>query len=69
MRWCDTKIWFKNDGSIKLLIYANSVVAGKITIGDHAVIGACSFVNTDVPANAVYAGVPAKMISRGVEDR
>lgn len=44
-------------------VYANSVIAGKIIIGDNAVIGACSFVNTDVPANSVFAGVPAKRIN------
>lgn len=43
-------------------IYANTVIAGKIIIGDNAVIGASSFVNTDVPANAVFAGVSAKNI-------
>lgn len=41
-------------------IYANTVIIGEIQISDNAVIGACSFVNKDVPANSVYAGVPAK---------
>ena len=43
-------------------IYANSVVVGNITIGENAVIGACSFVNKDVPRNTIWAGVPAKQI-------
>ena len=45
-------------------IYSNSVVIGKIKIGDNAVIGACSFVNKDVEANTVVAGNPAKVIRR-----
>lgn len=43
-------------------IYANSVVVGNITIGDNSIIGACSFVNKDVPENTIWAGVPAKQI-------
>lgn len=37
-------------------ICTNSVVLGGITIGDHAVIGASSFVNRDVPSRAVVGG-------------
>jgi serine O-acetyltransferase len=44
-------------------IGANVVVAGKITIGDNVLIGACSLVNTDVEANYVMLGVPAVKIS------
>ncbi|WP_082227255.1 acyltransferase [Demequina rhizosphaerae] len=33
-----------------------------VTIGDNAVVGAGSVVTKDVPANAVVAGVPAKVI-------
>jgi serine O-acetyltransferase len=44
-------------------IAANSVVAGKIVIGDNALIGACSFVNVDVKENSVLIGVPATVIS------
>ena len=45
-------------------IYANTTVCGGVHIGDGAVIGANSFVNTDIPPNTVYAGVPAKRIKR-----
>lgn len=44
-------------------IGANSVVAGKITVEDNVVIGACSFVNTNVSSNSVCLGVPAIKIS------
>ena len=44
-------------------IGVNSVVAGKITIGDHVLIGACTLVTNDVDENAVVLGVPAVKIS------
>jgi acetyltransferase-like isoleucine patch superfamily enzyme len=40
---------------------AVSVVPG-VTIGDGAIVGAGAVVTTDVPANAIVAGVPAKLI-------
>jgi serine O-acetyltransferase len=43
-------------------IYPNSVVIGGITIGKGAVIGAGSVVRDDVPAGAVVAGNPARLI-------
>ena len=43
-------------------IGANSTVTAGVTIGDNAVIAAGSVVNKDVPANAVYGGVPARFI-------
>lgn len=45
-------------------IGVNSVVAGKITIGDNVLIGACSLVNSDVEDDAVVLGVPAKIVSK-----
>jgi galactoside O-acetyltransferase len=33
-----------------------------VTIGGNAVIGACSFVTHDIPANPIAAGVPARVI-------
>lgn len=38
-----------------------TVVPG-ITIGDGAIVGAGAVVTKDVPANAIVAGVPAKLI-------
>jgi serine O-acetyltransferase len=44
-------------------IAPNSVVAGKIIIGDDVLIGACSLVNKDVEAGSVMLGSPAVKIS------
>lgn len=44
-------------------IGTNSVVAGRIKIGNNVLIGACSLVNSDVEENSVMLGVPAIKIS------
>jgi acetyltransferase-like isoleucine patch superfamily enzyme len=49
-------------------IGANSVVMPGVTVGVNAVIGAMSFVNQDIPDNAVAYGVPVKIVKKGVED-
>ena len=38
-----------------------TVLAG-VTIGENAIVAACSVVTKDVPANAVVAGTPAKFV-------
>ena len=43
---------------------AHAVILGGITIGDQAVIGAGAVVLKDVPARAVVAGNPARIISQ-----
>jgi acetyltransferase-like isoleucine patch superfamily enzyme len=40
------------------------VIVKGVAIGDHAVIGACSFVNRDIPSYTVAVGVPCKPIGR-----
>jgi serine O-acetyltransferase len=47
----------------RVYIGPNAVIAGKIKVGDHAVIGALTLVVKDVPENAVVSGVPAIVIS------
>jgi acetyltransferase-like isoleucine patch superfamily enzyme len=49
-------------------IGSQTIVARGVTIADHVVIGACSFVNQDIPAWTVAAGVPCRPIGR-VEQR
>lgn len=43
-------------------VAAGSIIRQGVVIGDGAVIGANSFVNTDVPPYAIVAGSPAKII-------
>ncbi|HMV46449.1 MAG TPA: DapH/DapD/GlmU-related protein [Blastocatellia bacterium] len=43
---------------------ANATVAGKIRVGNDAVIGANSLVTSDVPDGCTVLGVPAEIISR-----
>jgi acetyltransferase-like isoleucine patch superfamily enzyme len=43
-------------------IGARAVILPGVTVGDHAVIGAGAVVREDVPAWAIVAGVPAKVI-------
>lgn len=43
----------------------STILSGKkgISIGENAVIGACSFVNKSIPdGESVYAGIPAKKL-------
>ncbi len=46
---------------------ANAVILGPVRIGDRAVIGAGAVVVKDVPAGAVVAGNPARVVRAGVE--
>jgi serine acetyltransferase len=34
------------------------------SIGGHLAIGACSFINRDIPAYSIAAGVPARIIGK-----
>jgi acetyltransferase-like isoleucine patch superfamily enzyme len=41
---------------------ANVTVVPGVTIGDGVMVGAGAVVTKDVPANAIAAGVPARMV-------
>lgn len=48
----------------RVWIGAHAIVVGKITIGNDALIGPGSYVNFDVPPNAVVLGNPGKIVSQ-----
>jgi len=48
-----------------VLIGTNSTVLAGVEIGDNSVIGAMSLVNSDVPSNSFFAGVPARLLKKG----
>lgn len=43
---------------------SHSTVMPGVTIGENSIIGAHSFVTSDIPKNCVAAGVPAKVIKK-----
>jgi acetyltransferase-like isoleucine patch superfamily enzyme len=45
-------------------IGSGSTILSKVTVGENAVVGAGSVVTKDVPANAIVAGNPAKLLKR-----
>ena len=49
-------------------IGASATILGGVTIGEHAMVGAGSVVNHDVPPYTVVAGCPARVVRR-VQDR
>ena len=52
-------------GSVKIgdrtTIWTKSVIKEHVTIGNDAVVGACSFINTNVPDGATIFGIPGKI--------
>jgi acetyltransferase-like isoleucine patch superfamily enzyme len=44
----------------------NVTILKGVTIGDGAIIAACSVVTRDVPPNCLAAGVPAKVIKENI---
>lgn len=47
-----------------VMIGANVTILKGVTIGDRAIIGACSVVTKDVPSDCIAAGNPAKVLAR-----
>jgi acetyltransferase-like isoleucine patch superfamily enzyme len=43
-------------------IGAHSVIMPGVIIGENAIVGACSFVNKNIPDNAVAFGTPVKIV-------
>jgi len=48
-------------------LFANSVIDIGVTIGNGAVVAACSVVVDDVPDNTLVGGTPAKIISSSIK--
>lgn len=47
-----------------VIIYTNAVISPGVTIGDGAVIAACSVVTNDIPAYTLVGGCPARVIKK-----
>lgn len=45
-----------------VVIYADSVILGKVRVGKNAIVGAKTLVNIDVPPNSIAVGTPCKII-------
>jgi acetyltransferase-like isoleucine patch superfamily enzyme len=41
-----------------------TVIAKGLTISEHSIIGACSFINSDIPPRSIVAGVPGQIIGK-----
>jgi acetyltransferase-like isoleucine patch superfamily enzyme len=56
----------EKEGSVVLKrnckIGSHSVILPGVTVGENAVVGAMSLINSDIPPNCVAYGVPAKIV-------
>lgn len=58
--------WGKVTICDNVFIGAHSTILKGVTIGENAVVGACSVVAKDIPANEIWAGNPARLISKNL---
>jgi acetyltransferase-like isoleucine patch superfamily enzyme len=52
----------------EVLIGTNTLILPGVSIGDGATVGAYSLVNKDIPAGALAAGVPARIIRQSKDE-
>lgn len=45
-------------------IGSHSVIMPGVTVGENSIVGACSFVNKDVPPGVIAYGVPIRIVSK-----
>ena len=50
----------------RVLVGAGARILGPVSVGDGAIVGANAVVIADVPAKSIVAGVPGRIIKRGV---
>jgi acetyltransferase-like isoleucine patch superfamily enzyme len=56
--------WGKVTISDNVFIGAHTTILKGVTIGKNAIVGACSVVAKDIPSDEIWAGNPAKFISK-----
>lgn len=56
--------WGKVTISDNVFIGAHTTILKGVTIGKNTIVGACSVVAKDIPANEIWAGNPAKFIQK-----
>ena len=58
-------IWQKIKSFFRKWMRAN-IISGKngVTIGENAVVGACTLVNKDIPDNATAVGIPCRILEK-----
>ena len=45
-------------------IGSHCVIMPNVTVGENSIIGACSFVNRNIPDNVTAFGIPVKIVKR-----
>lgn len=58
----ETVIYGKIEIGRNCFIGCRTTILPNVKIGDNSIIGACSLVNRDIPANSIAAGNPCKVI-------